>query len=63
MRGWNQLWSSTEAFSSGSLAASLGAPQLLCPQFPLGPGGHLGLTKNLGGKGSEESSIPSGTSG
>ena len=37
-------------------------PQLLWPQWLLGPGGTLGSTKNSKGSGLEESGIPSRTS-
>ena len=42
---------------------SLPPPQLLWPQWLLGPGGHLGFTRNSSGRGSEESGMLCVTSG
>ena len=59
MRHWNQLWSSAEAISSGSLATSLGCASTVVSSVAVGTGGHLGLIKNSSGNGSEELGIPS----
>ena len=63
LRDWNQLWSLVEAFSSGPLATSLECTSIVMFLVVIGTGEHLGLTKNSGGNGSEESGIPFGTSG
>ena len=63
MRDWNQLWSSSEAFSLGSLVTTLGCASTDVSIVASETGGGLRLTKNPSGNGSEQSGIPSGTSG
>ena len=59
----NQLRSPAEALPSGSFAASLESALAIMASVAAGARGHLGFTKNVGRSGSEESGIPSRTSG
>ena len=63
MRGKNKLWSPTESLFSSSFAALLRSTSVAIASMAVGAGGHLGFINNSRGSGSEESGIPSGTSG
>ena len=63
MRDRNQLWSLTEALSSGSLATSLGHASTIMSSVVTWAKEHLGIIKNSSDNGSTESSILSRTYG